>query len=76
MRASSSWASGGGFLGRPEGAAGEQASNSVCQSIKAEGRNAEEALRDDQELFGEDAQLHLLPQIGCSKVSRGRHQHD
>ena len=30
---------------RPEGAAGEKAQNSVCQEVKAEGRNAEESLR-------------------------------
>ena len=56
---------------RPEGAAGEKAANSVCQSIKAEGRNAKEALRDDQEPFGENAQLHLLSQIGGGEVDCG-----
>lgn len=58
-----------------EGTAGEKTANSVSQSIEGEGRNAEKSLRNDQQFFDEDAQLHLLPQIGNSEGCR-RHQYN
>lgn len=60
----------------PEGTAGEQMPDSVCQSIKAEGWNTKEALQDDQELFGEKASLHLLSLIGGGEVGCGGNQHN
>ena len=55
---------------RPEGAGGENTANSIGQRIEAEGWNAEETLRDDEQLVGEDAQLHLLSEDGGGEVSR------
>ena len=66
----------GRILRWPEGTAGEQTANSVCQSAKAEGRNAEEALRDDQQRFSEDVQRHFLVEEGGGEVSRGGHRYD
>lgn len=63
MRAGSSWASGGDFC------FDWKASDFVGQSIKGKVRNAEESLRNDQQLFGEDAQLHFLPRKVAAKVA-------
>ena len=67
---------GRGFLRRRECAAGQKALHCVGQSVRAEGRNAEESLRDDEQLLGVNAQFHLLSQIGGSQGSRRGHQHD
>src|ERR1017187_2626741 len=61
-------------LRRTEGALGENSSDSIGQRIEPERRNAKEALRDNQQLFAQDAQLHLLPEKRGGKVSHGGHQ--
>src|ERR1039457_3774621 len=57
-------------LRRTEGALGENSSDSIGQRIEPERRNAKEALRDNHQLFAEDAQLHLLPEKRGGEVSR------
>jgi len=52
----------GRFLGRCRAALRENGLDSISERIEPEEWNAEEALRDDQQLFAEDAKLHLLSQ--------------
>src|ERR1035441_1994965 len=67
---------GGWHLRRTEGGVGENSSDSIGQRIEPERRNAEEALRDNYQLFAKNAQLHLLAEKRGGEVSHGRHQYD
>ena len=57
-----------------ESASGQQAANPVRQSVEAERWNAEKALPDDEQFFGENAQPHLLSEESGGEVSRRRDQ--
>src|ERR1035441_7754319 len=59
-----------GHLRRTEGALGENSSDSIGQRIEPERRNAKEAVRDNHQLFAEDAQLHLLLEKRGGEVDR------